>query len=252
MGNGGAKRLSSIAKDLDSWEKRLSTASTRAADLQSRRDKAGEALKYAKLVPATLESKRASLAHELEKAEAQRRVAGDDLARAEAALRSTTDTERTAERTASEAREVRARDDAKVDAAAQTVEAAVARIAEEQETTPEALLDQLDVNIENMPTAEAVEVDLAKLRRQRDALGAVNLRAEDDAVEVKAELETLTHEKADLEEAITALRGGIASLNREGRDRLLAAFDDVNRNFSALFTHLFGGGGGEFGAGGKR
>ena len=52
----------------------------------------------------------------------------------------------------------------------------------------------------------------------------------------------LTAERADLEEAIKKLRLGIAGLNREGRGRLLAAFDTVNRNFTTLFKHLFGGG----------
>jgi chromosome segregation protein len=49
-------------------------------------------------------------------------------------------------------------------------------------------------------------------------------------------------EKADLEGAIRALRGGIGNLNREGRERLLTAFEQVNANFGQLFTHLFGGG----------
>jgi chromosome segregation protein len=53
---------------------------------------------------------------------------------------------------------------------------------------------------------------------------------------------TRWHEKADLEAAIATLRSGIASLNREGRERLLTAFEQVNANFTMLFTHLFGGG----------
>ena len=81
-----------------------------------------------------------------------------------------------------------------------------------------------------------------RLRRQRDALGAVNLRAEEDAREVQEEHDTLVTEREDLTEAIRELRAGIASLNKEGRERLLTAFDEVNRNFGRLFTHLFGGG----------
>ena len=81
-----------------------------------------------------------------------------------------------------------------------------------------------------------------RLRRQRDALGSVNLRAEEDAREVAEERDALATEKDDLEQAIRKLRTGIASLNKEGRERLLAAFDEVNKNFSVLFKHLFGGG----------
>jgi chromosome segregation protein len=70
----------------------------------------------------------------------------------------------------------------------------------------------------------------------------VNLRAEEDSKEVTEERDALVVEKSDLEEAIKALRTGIASLNKEGRERLLAAFDEVNSNFATLFKHLFGGG----------
>ncbi|MFM7444479.1 MAG: chromosome segregation protein SMC, partial [Tabrizicola sp.] len=79
-------------------------------------------------------------------------------------------------------------------------------------------------------------------KRQREALGAVNLRAEEDAKTVDAEYTALAAEKADLEEAVKKLRAGIAGLNKEGRERLLTAFEQVNANFAALFTHLFGGG----------
>jgi chromosome segregation protein len=70
----------------------------------------------------------------------------------------------------------------------------------------------------------------------------VNLRAEEDAKTVQEEHDTLLTEKEDLEAAIAKLRSGIASLNKEGRARLLTAFEEVNTNFSKLFTHLFGGG----------
>ena len=93
-----------------------------------------------------------------------------------------------------------------------------------------------------MPSAEKIEHDVNRLKRQREALGAVNLRAEEDAREVQAEHDTLVNEKADLEAAIAKLRSGIAALNREGRERLLTAFEQVNSNFGMLFTHLFGGG----------
>jgi chromosome segregation protein len=100
----------------------------------------------------------------------------------------------------------------------------------------------LQADPEDMPPAQAIENDVARLRRQRDALGAVNLRAEEDSKEVTEERDALVVEKSDLEEAIKALRTGIASLNKEGRERLLAAFDEVNSNFATLFKHLFGGG----------
>ena len=110
------------------------------------------------------------------------------------------------------------------------------------ETTPSALRDSLGDLPDPLPPSDHVEAEVQRLRRQRDALGAVNLRAEEDAREVQHEHDTLAAEKTDLEQAIAKLRTGISGLNREGRARLLAALDEVNVNFAKLFTHLFGGG----------
>jgi chromosome segregation protein len=157
-------------------------------------------------------------------------------------LRDAVDAERDAERAASEAREGRARSEARAEAARETVAYATGRITEEQETTPQKLLEELDADPEKMPSSENIEANVNRLKRQRDALGAVNLRAEEDAKEVQEEHDNLLNEKTDLEEATKKLRSGIMSLNKEGRERLLTAFEQVNNNFGFLFTHLFGGG----------
>jgi len=95
---------------------------------------------------------------------------------------------------------------------------------------------------EDLPGLDAVEADVTRLRRQRDSLGAVNLRAEEDAEEVRTERDRIGAEKADLESAIAKLRSGIGELNREGRERIVKAFEQVNEKFAKLFRHLFGGG----------
>ena len=79
-------------------------------------------------------------------------------------------------------------------------------------------------------------------KAERERLGAVNLRAEEEATEIAERRDALIAERDDLIEAIRRLRQGIHNLNREGRERLLAAFDVVNAHFQRLFTHLFGGG----------
>ena len=73
-------------------------------------------------------------------------------------------------------------------------------------------------------------------------MGPVNLVAEAEAAEIEERLGVLNHEREDLIGAIARLRQGIAALNREGRERLLAAFAEVNEHFTKLFTRLFGGG----------
>jgi chromosome segregation protein len=73
-------------------------------------------------------------------------------------------------------------------------------------------------------------------------MGPVNLQAESEHGEAVAKRDMLTAERDDLVEAIKRLRQAIASLNREGRERLIASFETVNAHFKRLFTHLFGGG----------
>jgi len=83
---------------------------------------------------------------------------------------------------------------------------------------------------------------LERLTRERETMGPVNLVAEEEAREVEEKLQVLTSERDDLVAAIAKLRQGIQTLNREGRERLLAAFAQVNEHFSQLFARLFGGG----------
>jgi len=87
-----------------------------------------------------------------------------------------------------------------------------------------------------------LEPKLERLVRDRDAMGPVNLRAEVEAEEMETQISGMNAEKADLEGAIAKLRQGIAEINREGRERLLASFEAVDQHFRTLFTQLFGGG----------
>ena len=230
------------SKELSGWRHRLETAEKRSAELAERRSAAQAELEDASGLPAELAAQRDTLGYEISQAEARKAASDDNLSTGEAALRTADQAEREAERKASEAREARARSEARAEAARDAVNAASERIAEEQETSPTNLLQKLGADPDNLPRAEAIDADVNRLKRQRDALGAVNLRAEEDAREVQEEHDTLLSEKLDLEEAIKTLRSGIASLNREGRERLLTAFEQVNSNFTLLFTHLFGGG----------
>ncbi len=241
-GEARIKRSQEVTKEISGWRHRLETAEKRSAELVERKAGSEAELKEASAAPAEIAAKRDELNGAIATAEARKAQSSDALSSAESALREATSAERDAERHASEAREARARSEARAEAARETVVAAAERIAEDSQQTPNQLLTTLDVNPDQMPAADALEADVNRLKRQRDALGAVNLRAEEDAKEVQEEHDSLTAEKADLEEAIKTLRSGIAGLNREGRERLLTAFEQVNSNFSLLFTHLFGGG----------
>ena len=241
-GEARLKRRQEAVKELSGWRHRLDTAEKRIAELAARKSEASDDLAEASAMPEEIAAKREELADAMDIADNRRRLATEALLQSETALRQAQDAERDAERAASEAREARARAEARAEAAREAVTVTAGRIAEEAGCTPDALLDTLKTDPDRMPDVETLETDTARLKRQREALGAVNLRAEEDAKAVEAEYDTLLAEKLDLEEAIKKLRAGIAGLNKEGRERLLTAFEQVNANFATLFTHLFGGG----------
>ena len=241
-GEARVRRRQEATKELSGWKHRLDTAAKRIAELDARKAETEDELAEASAAPEEIAIKREELSDAIAEAEARRAIAADALAEAEGNLRQTRDLERDAERMASDAREIRARAEARSEAARSTVQLAAERIMEEAGATPAELLDTLKVDPDRMPDAETLDTDVQRLKRQREALGAVNLRAEEDAKAVDAEYTALAAEKLDLEEAIKKLRAGIAGLNREGRERLLTAFEQVNANFGQLFTHLFGGG----------
>ncbi|SNT72902.1 AAA family ATPase [Paracoccus seriniphilus] len=240
-GTARVKRLQEIAKEESGWKLRLQQAGTRGAELVARREAAAAELEDAEAQPALLAERREELTNREIEAISRLERARAALTAADEIARNCAHAERDAERLASEARETRAACQARAEAARDSEIAARERILEETESTPQDLLASLG-EVDTDTPSEMLEDRISRLRAQRDSLGAVNLRAEEDKREIEEERDNLQREKTDLEEAIRKLRAGIGGLNREGRERLLAAFDTVNANFSTLFTSLFGGG----------
>ncbi|MDX3810234.1 MAG: chromosome segregation protein SMC, partial [Bosea sp. (in: a-proteobacteria)] len=236
-------RRAAIASDIEAWRKRAE-ASGQGAEESRRRIAAATAERQTLLeAPDTFLIERRRVVAEIEQAEAARREAADKLATGESALAEADRQARIALESLSGARERRASAAARREAARQRV----ADIARQIEDGLETGLDGLQAIAghkagDPLPETEAVERRLANLKGERERLGAVNLRAEDELTDVKSKREGLSTERDDLTEAIRRLRQAIGALNREGRERLTAAFEIVNGHFQQLFGVLFGGG----------
>ena len=241
-GDERTKRMQEVSKELSGWKYRLETAEKRNSELFQRQEENQEQLQDALAEPEKISRRRDEILVSITDATRNKIEAQNDLLEAEKVLRNFVEEERDAERLASSLRESRARAQAMSEAAQESVNKAAERIGEEMQVSPGQLLKKLGKDPEKLPNSEKLEIEVNRLKRQRDSLGAVNLRAEEDMQEVQSEHDDLESEKTDLLEAIRSLRNGIASLNREGRERLLTAFEQVNSNFSTLFKHLFGGG----------
>ena len=125
----------------------------------------------------------------------------------------------------------------------QTCRVIAQRIDEVLGCAPERLRETAGLNeTGEMPDLEEAERKLDRALKERESMGPVNLRAEQEVQELETQIGGLTTEKDDLLNAISRLRQGIGELNREGRERLLASFEAVDRHFRSLFVRLFGGG----------
>jgi chromosome segregation protein len=143
-------------------------------------------------------------------------------------------------------REERARAEALLEGLRQRREDVIRSIAQDLECEPAALPAMAGVEPgQKLPELNVVERRLEELKGDRERLGAVNLRADDELTEVENRRDALVAERDDLTEAIRKLRVAIQNLNKEGRERLAAAFEVVNGHFKELFTTLFGGGAAE-------
>ncbi len=241
--DGRRRRLESLVSDRADWTSRSAAAVKRTDQLAAERAKAVTAQAGAKDAPERVEGRRLKLMDELALAEKRRAGTSDALAVAETARADADRALRAAESAAAETRERRASLTARLDAARERFGETAATIRDQAKTEPEALGRRLREENTPLPKeAGATESRLAGLERERDQIGPVNLRAEDEAAELAERLQTMKVERADLAGALAKLRQGIAELNAEGRERLLAAFEVINAHFRTLFTTLFEGG----------
>ena len=97
-------------------------------------------------------------------------------------------------------------------------------------------------DIEKMPTVEEQETKLLDIKKDRESLGSVNLRADVETEKFKTTIKKMEEDRADLVSAIVKLKTSINELNQKGRERILEAFNKVNRKFNEVFTKLFNGG----------
>ncbi|WP_234051601.1 MULTISPECIES: chromosome segregation protein SMC [unclassified Xanthobacter] len=237
------KRLEAIAGERRSWQQRAGGAGERLAAIETRAEEAHTELAEIEDAPSEIIRQRRALMTGLEEAEAARRAAADRLAEGEAALAAAEKAARDALEAMSQSRAEAARAEARLDAARQRRDDMEREIFEALEGPPDVARTQAGItDDQNLPDPGPIEAILERAKRDRDRLGAVNLRADLELEEAEARHTSLTTERDDLIEAIKRLRGAIQSLNREARERLQASFTVVNAHFKSLFDTLFGGG----------
>ncbi|MCJ8517503.1 chromosome segregation protein [Pseudorhizobium tarimense] len=237
------RRLSAVAQERSAWQARATSTESHVATLREREEEAREEIADLEAAPEEIEETRRNLLSELQKAEAARKLATDKLAEAETRQRDADRIATTALAELAEAREKRGRAEERLVSSAERRHESELRIQEALGVSPPEVMRLAGIAPGlALPDVRDIEREVDRLKMERERLGAVNLRADEEQKELSNKLEALIRERDDIIDAIRKLRGAIQSLNREGRERLIAAFDVVNAEFQRLFTHLFNGG----------
>jgi len=234
-----AQRQQRIAVERADWQRRAQDAAARVTDLEARCAEAAAEHAALEVAPGQIAARRAEAQETLQAAEAAHRRAAEALSSA-------------AEQAAEADRMARAADAALAAARENVVraEGAAAQADQAWGTVAERILERMgvDATLPAPPDDLSPEIEdkarrkLERLVKERDEMGPVNLRADVEAEEVDKRLTTLAAEREELTTAIAKLRGSIGHLNREGRERLNAVFQEVDRNFQGLFARMFNGG----------
>ena len=238
----GRERLGTHRADIRNWQARASDAAKRLADMTGRR----EELEQERAISA---ARPAALLREIEDAESIRTRLGQELALAEAALTGADAAAKAADaalgaanETLAAARERRAGAVARAESDDTRRQEMASLSGERFQCPPPLLPERFDFASGDIGNAaeETARHDL--LIAERERIGPVNLLAADELAEAEDRHGASITEQAELTEAVHRLRGSIGNLNREGRERLRAAFEAVDGHFRRLFSRLFGGG----------
>ncbi len=236
------ERTATQRSDIKGWQARAGDAASRLSQMTRRFEEIAEER-------AVIAAKPASLLREIEAGEAIRTRLTTDLAAAEARVTETTEAARRAETTfaaaneaLASAREARAGATARAENEEARRQEMAGISGERFQCPPPLLPERFAFDAAEVASAPEESAAHDRLVADRERIGPVNLVAADELAAAEARQGTSAAEQAELAEAVNRLRGSIGSLNREGRERLRAAFEAVDGHFRRLFTRLFEGG----------
>ena len=228
-----ADRIGQLDNEMASWLRRKQSATAQLQTLKARAGEiAGQLLLLAQS-PDEFAGKRNQLDSKLEEANKAHKQAADRLAEAQTHYRQADHASRSAVQALGE------RVKGLISQRRQIEQIIAENLGMEAGKTREAAGIKPEAPLDNEQT---IENKLERLKAERERLGGVNLSAEREMSEIAEKLQTMLNDRDDLIAAISKLRTGISSLNKQGRARLNEAFDKVNQHFGDLFTSLFGGG----------
>ena len=237
------ERISTIDTEIESWKNLKFNSEKMSKELRERIGKVKNDLENIIKLPEEISIKKGRLMQNASDTESKKLELSDDLIKAEENYQEINKELKAVEQKMMLARENKARSGATLEGLDNRKKDLINTLKIDLNVTENNLLENSDLkNIEDMPNVIEQEDKLDAKKNERERLGSVNLRAGEETEQYKVEIKKIEKDRDDLVSAISKLRTIINELNQKGRERLLDAFEKVNKKFNDVYTKLFSGG----------
>tara|TARA_Y100000590_G_scaffold455547_1_gene604419 strand:+ start:816 stop:3449 length:2634 start_codon:yes stop_codon:yes gene_type:complete len=237
------RRIKQLSAEESKWQNIMNKAKQRIEELNERESNLTNSLSNLRSIPNNINSEKIRLQKLIDENKINYDKIANQLREKEQNANEINKKLKLQEVKLSELREEKIRIEGSINMINETIKQIESQVKERLNSQLEKLFDLAELN-PNKPLGELEDLEkrLDRLIAEQERLGGVNLLAEEEAKELEEKVGTILKDQNDLLAAISKLREAIDTLNKEGRQRLLAAYTIVNENFQKLFTQLFGGG----------
>ena len=237
------ERIKTIETEIESWKNLLTNSEKMIGELNSRKDKLLNQLNELEKQPQIQAEKKGQISESLRFSEEEKNESEVLIEEIDKKINSfRIQLNETQEKTI-QIRERKASSGATVEGLKKRKDDLLERVKTELNLNEKDIFEFSNLNqVENLPDEVTQEEELDGKKREREKLGSVNLRADEETSKYEVEIKKMARDRQDLVTAIIKLKESINELNQKGRVRLLEAFEKVNRKFNEVYTKLFNGG----------
>ncbi len=240
------ERIKNIDVELENWRNLKSNSEKMISELKNRKDKINLEIIENQKNPERIATSKGQNLQNLENTKKRNEEIENELIKAEKKYNAINQNIKEVQEKLSELKEKKARNEATIEGIENrkkdllySVKSEL-NIQSENEILPQSDLNQ--ISPDNLPSLDDQSLKSEKIKKKRESLGSVNLRADEETKKYELEIKKMEDDRADLYSAIIKLKTSIEELNQKGRERLLDAFTKVNRKFNEVYTKLFNGG----------
>ena len=237
------ERINIIDKEIESWKNLLSNSEKMVSELSERKNKFNNQLDNLDNQPKIQAEKKGQISENLRISEEEKNTNEKIIIETDEKIEKLRTQLNEIQEQSIQIRERKASSGATIEGLKKRKSDLIDRINSELNLNEENILENSNLfGVEELPDAVNQEDLLDKKKQEREKLGSVNLKADEETNKFEIEIKKMEQDRADLVTAIVKLKDSINELNQKGRERLIEAFEKVNRKFNEVYTKLFNGG----------